>query len=310
MIKIRFPLGLILLAAFLLFSACATVSGYNTGEYCLWQYRNGDQTIHILGTVHSFTSSQERLVYPLPDTIRKRVSAADTLFLEVVHGQVDFREEQEKEQNLFFYSSGESIENDLTLSELEKVSSFVESRGLQLPDWQKMRLWYLTDQIFYGLIDTTGQKQTRSMERELQQIAEKNGADVMGLEHPFDYFRLSNQVERSTQKERLLELVQGRISQAQMDPSENDALIMAWVRGDIREYERITAERQSLNSANELFTQILNAQRNTGWAETIEELSLQTENLFIAVGASHLVGENNLISLLHDRGMIFEQVRD
>jgi len=78
-------------------------------------------------------------------------------------------------------------------------------------------------------------------------------------------------------------------------------MIEAWQQGDVEALERVAIDELRQMSPD-AFQKLL-VQRNTNWADRVQEMLAGSGNYFIAVGAMHLVGEGSLIDILDDRGI-------
>jgi uncharacterized protein len=83
------------------------------------------------------------------------------------------------------------------------------------------------------------------------------------------------------------------------DPEYMDALVGAWLKGDMEALEQFMHEAfVDFPESHE----VLIAARNRRWAGTIETLLTTAGSAFVVVGAAHLVGPDNVLELLEARG--------
>jgi uncharacterized protein YbaP (TraB family) len=71
-----------------------------------------------------------------------------------------------------------------------------------------------------------------------------------------------------------------------------DELQSAWLAGDVKQLQRISADRMR-QEAPEVFDAIV-LRRNNAWVKQIAALMKGSGTQFIAVGAAHLVGKDSL----------------
>ena len=83
------------------------------------------------------------------------------------------------------------------------------------------------------------------------------------------------------------------------DPTYMAELIDAWLTGDTAVLGRLI--EKAFAGFPEAY-EVLIAARNRRWADTIEALLARSDAVFVVVGAAHVVGPDNLIDLLRDRG--------
>ncbi len=123
---------------------------------------------------------------------------------------------------------------------------------------------------------------------------------VEGLEtHAAQFARFDRLSQRAQE-----ELLSGVAADAlERDP---DALLTAWLTGDIARLERLSADR--LLADPELRHGLVTA-RNRAWAGRIDELIANGARPFVAVGAGHLLGADGLPALLAARGFAVRRLQ-
>ena len=86
-----------------------------------------------------------------------------------------------------------------------------------------------------------------------------------------------------------------------------ERLLEAWRTGDIEGIERdILAP---LREASPGAYDILFTNRNRSWTNNIVSMLSDNKDYFIAVGAGHLVGEDSVVDLLSNQGLVVERVQ-
>ena len=82
--------------------------------------------------------------------------------------------------------------------------------------------------------------------------------------------------------------------------------IDAWRNGNTKKLDELVIEtfkRESPTSFEEVFTK-----RNHNWVPQIEAMFGDDDAEFVLVGAGHLVGEDNVLALLAEKGYTIEQL--
>jgi hypothetical protein len=83
------------------------------------------------------------------------------------------------------------------------------------------------------------------------------------------------------------------------------ALETAWRRGD--EAALLELLRRSLPEGSQARSRLL-SQRNQAWLQGIEARLRRPDDTMVVVGALHLLGEDGLVALLRQRGLVVERV--
>ena len=87
--------------------------------------------------------------------------------------------------------------------------------------------------------------------------------------------------------------------------TEANALMASWMSGDIETVGRLMNE--SLKDSPNL-AKVLLSERNARWATWVKHRMDQPGRVFLAVGAGHLSGSDNLIDLLERKGFKVKRV--
>jgi uncharacterized protein YbaP (TraB family) len=81
-------------------------------------------------------------------------------------------------------------------------------------------------------------------------------------------------------------------------------MVSAWMRGDADKLGFLM--NMSFEDHPDIYDRLV-TQRNKNWMATIDRLSEQAENVFVVVGAGHLVGKESLLDLMKARGYRVDQ---
>jgi len=125
--------------------------------------------------------------------------------------------------------------------------------------------------------------------------AEKNVVDLETYEQQLDFF--SNMDE-----EFQIQFLKKVISENDFSESDIEQETQYWKNGNVK------AARESQAELSEEFKQIFLKNRNKDWRRQLIELFKKQEIPFIIVGLRHLIGDNNLIDMLREKGFTVEQM--
>jgi hypothetical protein len=82
-------------------------------------------------------------------------------------------------------------------------------------------------------------------------------------------------------------------------------MVRAWERGDDAQLGSLFT--MSFKDHPGIYNRFL-TQRNKAWVSKIEDLMVYGENVLVVVGAGHLVGPDNLLQLMRNRGYTLQQI--
>jgi uncharacterized protein YbaP (TraB family) len=141
---------------------------------------------------------------------------------------------------------------------------------------------YLSQEISFGI--------DQELDRELFHLAKKAGLEIYALDSYPQVPQACDDLVAVTD----LEIMANQGADGEKSKRE---WANAFRSGDESQLQRVIEERFSLEERACVLDQ-----RNSQWAEQIDQNHDFFKTSFIAVGAAHLVGEKSLFSLLRDRG--------
>jgi uncharacterized protein YbaP (TraB family) len=262
-------------------------------------------TLFLLGTIHVGPEAGWQLSAPVEAAIAK----ADRIALEV-----DLRLATEDAVSslvaeLALLPQGRQV-SDVVAPETAKLLESEDARLTRLgvpPGMRKlMKPWFMATVIGESIYGELGLSSQSAVEyRILEAIGDR---PLVGLETFEQQLRMLDEVEPGLQDLMLRETLM------QLDESRDLAhqLIAAWRDGDEAELARLA--REGVDELPELdrFYDIVLGDRNRRWIWQLRPLLDGREHagqdVLVAVGALHLVGEDNLVSLLRKAGYRVEKV--
>ncbi|WP_176400193.1 TraB/GumN family protein [Sphingobium sp. Z007] len=293
----RLVTRLLALFALTLVAACGqndTPAAKGQGGPALWQVQRGALNGWLFGTIHVLPKG---LAWQTP-TITEAMTASDRLVLEAA----DLQDEQK------------------TLSLFEKMG---RSAGLpplerRVPDEEKTALVKaMTDggtnsQLLSGyeswaaamLLSAASQQglgvsQDDGVEPVLIERFKKAGKPIGGLETVERQFAAFDTLPEAAQSRLLVQT----IHEAKGMKALYDRILTAWSKGDM---DAIAREDQVGEQPDPMVEEAVLVARNRDWVKAIEPMQGRP---FIAVGAGHLTGRENLIDLLKAKGFTVTRVQ-
>ncbi|WP_315905428.1 TraB/GumN family protein [Vibrio fluvialis] len=252
-------------------------------EPLYWQATNGSLQITLLGAIHVGAPS----MYPLPKPIYKALNQADGLIIEA-----DVR----KDQNVVYPQNQPSSKQVLTKEQLfmlDKIAKQLELEPLglrQAPPWQSAL------SIQFRQLQQLGFNPGEGVDLTLMYKATANNIAVIPLETvQFQIDALTRQPDAG--KEMLTEI----IDDWEKSEAMTRCMIDSWVAGDQQNLENM----MKLNEYSNELEQTLVTNRNRDWVNKLTSgqfLPNPNGRYLMVVGALHLVGHDNLLELLSQKG--------
>ncbi|MFW5801225.1 MAG: TraB/GumN family protein, partial [Spirochaeta sp.] len=234
---------------------------------------------------------------PLPEFIYDIFESSDSLILEVNIAEAG-PDAFFGAQSLMEYPDGQSLENDLSESEIELLTDILGKLGIPFDMVKHLKPWVIEATLVTTLAQQHGIQAEYGIDMHFAELAEDLDMPVIALETIEEQLNLLGSLDTETQAAQLMRSVENY-----QDISEYvQELLQIWRNGDLQGMEDSIAE--SLLSDPELqpYYESMFTRRNHAWARTlIEELETPGDS-FVVVGSGHLVGPENVIEILRDAG--------
>lgn len=265
---------------------------HQTGSPFLWRIQHPDsqntaRSSYIFGTIHI----DDQKVMSLTDNVLQRLIVADTLLLELelnANGSVDVLRKM-------LFTDGRNLTQVVGEETFVEVSEALQNTGNDLPDeiltvlkpWAAMLLLIKPDNSSGTFLD-----------KRLADLARNSGIRVQGLETVNEQLSVFDDIAIEDQ----VLLLQSAMSSLADKDLAFQQLLDAYLEGDLEKIVNIAESQQPKNQRlATLINDKLIIQRNQRMFDRMQE-QLRAGNVFIAVGALHLPGEQGLLNKLRQAG--------
>lgn len=278
---------LLILALILLTGSRVSALGVVNGQGLLWKIDNGDGGVsYLFGTIHS----EDPSVSTLPAVVEKAFMDSDQLVLEVV-----------LDTSMMIYTSkamlftdGNRLSSVLGQQLFREAASAMEERGIPERLLDRMKPWAVATALAMPEMRTG-----MFLDYVLYTRAQEEGMPIHGLETVQEQIGIFEDMSVEDQVAMLEETLQQRDL---MEGIFTD-LLQAYRARDLARLVRINEELMASGNrklAEDLRARLIN-ERNYRMADRLSAY-LGAGNVFVAVGALHLPGEEGILRLLDKRG--------
>lgn len=301
-----FPLPALLitlLAALLALAGCSDPApSYAldpTARPALWEIADGNGTPrgYLFGTVHLLPKGVDWHSAKLDAAIAR----SDALVTEVL-GADDPHKLRAAFKALAFSPDLPPVEDRLPADLKDELEEARKGTGLAGFSLNGMESWAVALTLGSAQNDTLGLVREQGVETGLQARFRKANKPIRGLETLTEQLGAFDGLPEPEQRLMLREVV----AQDHDVRAEFEALLQAWAGGD--EAALVEASQGGLMEAPRIREAILVA-RNRAWARRIDTMLKRGERPFVAVGAGHLVGPDNVRELLTKAGYEVKRVQ-
>lgn len=264
------------------------------GGPALWQVQRGAFNGWLFGTIHVLPKG---VAWETP-AIRDAMGASDRLILEAA----DLQDEQKT--LALFEKMGRSpglppLEKRVPDDEKPALTKALADGGTSSQLLSGYESWAAAMLLSAASQQDLGVSQSDGVEPVLIATYKKAGKPIGGLETVERQFAAFDTLPESAQSALLVQT----IHEAKGMKALYDRILTAWGKGDM---EAIAKEDQNGEQPDPMVEEAVLVQRNRDWVKAIEPMQGRP---FIAVGAGHLTGRENLIELLKAKGFTITRVQ-
>ena len=287
----------------------ATALPYREGT--LWTATRDDKTMTIGGTMHIYDPRLE----PLYNEVRDEVAQADLILLEATPAEeAELQEMIVTDPDLLFITEGPTLPELLDDETWALIADAATQRGIPGFMAAKMQPWYLS--IVLSIPPCATQDMLSGnlgLDHMITEGAQNAGVPMQALEPVTTLFELFEGNPMDEQIDMLMVNLSAPETQQRMFVSRLDSYFAQDV-GTLWEMSRIAMAEVpgvDLAAAEQMFAQLEDAlliQRNRNWMPVIAEAAATHDDLVVAVGAAHLIGDFGILWFLEQDGWALERI--
>lgn len=264
----------------------------------LWEVRSDTATVYLMGSFHMFKQD----MYPLDECFTDAFDKADILVVEVNMNNVD----QEKMAELFkqrgIYQGDVTIEQRLSKETLDKLKEYLNSRGIDMTQVNRMKPWFLGMTIAVQEMISLGYDPNLGVD--LYFMANLGDREIISLE------TIEEQLEILAGDPQDIQDLALRMELEDIPELESlmSRMIDAWSSGDAGALDEIMREPEDRYPGLEQQFKRTIDDRNILMAKKITHFLDTDKTYFVVVGGGHIGGEKGLLTLLANKGFSIHQL--
>ncbi|WP_417481344.1 TraB/GumN family protein [Maricaulis sp.] len=261
----------------------------------MWHLSDADSDIYLFGTFHLLPPSLDWQT----DTMREHLANADALYLEAdVQGAEAQARMQALVVELGLNPQGVTLSSMLDAEAWALLARVAPTVGATPEMLEPMRPWLAQIVLSVAQMQVLGLDPEAGAEKALL-------AAVAGTDVELGYFETAEQQVRVLadlpDSVQVAGFAEG-LREMERTPAMLDEMVRAWAAGDIDTIDRIV-NADMREQTPEMYEALI-VQRNRDWVPQIQALLDGEGTVFVAVGAAHLSGDNGVVELLRESGII------
>ena len=253
------------------------------------QGRNGGE-VTLLGSMHVLRPSD----YPLPPTVNALIDGADNIVMEIDLDDVDAAQQQLIVQKAML-PQGKVLADVVDADVYRLVTQQMSALGVDVKALEHFEPWFLAITVLDLGMRKLGFQPDRGVEQYVLARARGAGKEIVGLETLEFQIGLFDALPPE-QQQAMLEQTLAEIDDGAAVLGE---MVTAWRAGEL---ESLSSELlEDFGDCPGLYEKLV-TDRNNAWVPKLERLLTDGQHHLVVVGALHLVGPDNVIELLRERG--------
>ena len=257
----------------------------------LWVVKDEDTTIYLFGTFHMLDGKRDWF----NDEVKTAFDASKELVLEAKLPD-DPSGFQPLIAKFAVDTSGKTLTSKLPPESAKKLAEALASFGAPATAFDPFEPWFASMSVVALKAQSIGLNPEHGAEKILTAAARQSGKPIGELEGLELQFQLFDGMPEAQQLKLLSETLDSLADSNAM----LGTMLDAWSAGDV---DKLVELVNGPATADKGLYELMFTKRNANWAEWIARRLDSPGTVFLAVGAGHLAGDDNVRALLEKRGI-------
>jgi len=256
-----------------------------------------DKGLTLLGSIHVGNDN----FYPLDPVIEKTYASSEALIVEVNLAAVPH-----KKMVKIVYSKAElppnqTLESRLSKDTWAKLIAALNQYNVPVATVYKFKPWFAALTVAMLRIVEAGYSPAMGVD---QYFIKRGNKEIIELETADFQLSLFDELSLELQELLLLDAIEGSLQAG----GDLERVLNAWKTGDADALRKAMFGGLTAQPEFQPLYEKMIAERNVSMVKRIEALLETKNNLFVVVGAGHLVGTDGLLAIFEKKGYIVKQL--
>jgi uncharacterized protein YbaP (TraB family) len=266
-------------------------------HHFLWAIESPTNTVYLLGSIHFLSAAQ----YPLPTVMQTAFDDAEVVVLEADIGPAAAAETAAILLDKAQPEPGEALIEVLHDETYALAAETAQSVGMPIAFFDPFEPWFYAVSLTSLQLVTLGFDPAYGVDQHFYERAQAADKPLLFLETIEEQLDVFEQLSISEQRQ----LTEQTLAEFDLIEASFDAMVTAWMAGDTdRLSDILTTSFVNYPQMQQIFL----SDRNQAWVSQLETFLQADDDYLVIVGALHLVGPNNVIDLLTERGYNAQQL--
>lgn len=267
------------------------------GKAYLWRVDSPTTTLWLYGTVHVGKAD----MYPLPHRVMRAFQQSPVAVFELDMERVPH--EVTALYGMTLYPKGDSLRTHLGPQRWQQLQGALPSLyGMSAEAFQQSRPWFLAMTLSVQSLLRDGWSDQYGVDAYLDREARRQGKVIIGLETTRQQLEAMGQLREDTQISWLFSQLDPKLIAKQRELMQ--LAVRSWQQGEPEQMDAMFLQDSPGMTAQQTkeFAAIMLSGRNRKMADKLVAMLKGRQTAFVAVGALHYAGPDNLLFLLRQRG--------
>jgi uncharacterized protein YbaP (TraB family) len=286
-----FVAAFVLCLAWTIFLSPAKGISAESDRGCLWSLQTDQNTIYLLGSMHLFKKES----YPMPVAVQKAYADSPILVFETDMEKMADPAVQAMFVTMGMYPPGKSLFQDLPEETGDMLREKLEETGIPPEQFSRFKPWLCALTLTMTELVRLGFDPSYGIDNHFFRKAAGDDREILFFESFEDHLRLLSEMDEGEQASFLTQTLKDLEIVDEMALR----LLASWREGNVSALADIFF--RSFQDHPDIRDRLL-TERNRQWADKIQELAEQPENVLVVVGVGHLIGDQSLVEFLRESG--------
>ena len=263
----------------------------------VWAIHGDHNTVYLAGSVHLLKAEDSKL----PAGFDRAYKGSKAIVMELAMDKVDPMATASWMMENGMLKGGTTLRATIGDERYNRVSKEAERLGIPMEAADMLQPWVLALQLIEMQYMQLGFDPQKGVEQQLTHDAQADGKPISGLETIDEQLGVLQGLSKSDQA-KFLDMA---VEEMHDVGSETQSVVTAWRSGDAAKLAALLSDEYK--SFPNLY-RLLVTERNKRWVPQIEKLLHGNQDVFVVVGALHLVGDGGLLDLIRHDGFKPEQL--
>lgn len=269
------------------------------GKHIFWKAESVFGTVYLLGSLHFGTS----WIYPLPAVMTDALASSDALVVEANVTAASSAQVAATLASKGAYLGGGGLKQVVSSATWSVVENVTRTLGLPIAAVQRQKPWLASMTLTAAALEQVGYKAEQGVDIHLMRTVGR-GKPIIELESVTQQLELLDDIPQEDQVAMLMQTL-NEIKEA--DRHFQD-LLSTWLKGDAEKLGLLLNEGfDRMVGGRRLYNRLIR-DRNEAMQQKIGRLTRAHGDIFVVVGAGHLVGDEGLVERMKAEGYEIEQL--